>query len=171
MTYKDKFCELCAFVVLEPHQVLVWITDRSPRYTNTYTRQNRTFFHNESQNFWRFSCITCNKAKTKNAKLHVVALDACDVAFNLSPLRLVSSFWHTVHLCLAMQYFLEFIWVNLRWNGPTWEAKTIISYFTINSGLNSQPLSSASQECRFATNQRLKMSNLRHYHISNPSKY
>ena len=54
-----ELCELRAFVVLEPHQVLVSITDRSPRYNNnTNTRQNKTLFHNESQIFWRFSCIT-----------------------------------------------------------------------------------------------------------------
>ena len=45
MTHEYKLCELCAFVVLEPHQVLVWITDRSPRYNNnTNTRQNKTLF-------------------------------------------------------------------------------------------------------------------------------
>ena len=32
-----------------------------------------------------------------------------------------------------MQFISEFIWVNVRWNGPTWQAQTIISYFAINS--------------------------------------
>ena len=62
---------------------------------------------------------------------HVVALDTCNVAF--SPLHLVSSFWLSGHLFFDMQFISKFIWVNVRWNGPTWQAKTIISYFAINS--------------------------------------
>ena len=46
MTHKYRLCKLRAFVVLEPHQVLVQfmrITDRSPRYNNnTNTRENKT---------------------------------------------------------------------------------------------------------------------------------
>ena len=38
-------------------------------------------------------------------------------------LRLVSSFWlSSVHFCLAMQFICKFIWINLGWNGPTWQA-------------------------------------------------
>ena len=99
--------ELCAFVVLEPHQVLVWITDGSPRYNNnTNTRQNKTFFHNESQIFWRFSCITQNNAKTQNAKnIYVIALDRV--------------MWRSIsHLCVlahspfVLSYAIHF-WVYL----------------------------------------------------------
>ena len=37
------------------------------------------------------------------------------------------------HKQYCIQFISEFIWVNLRWNGLTWQAKTIILYFTINS--------------------------------------
>ena len=89
-------------------------------------------------------------------------------ALKFSPLRLVSSFWLSGHLFLAMQFISDFIWVNLRWNGPTWQAKTIISCFfnwkeriararDRNTALVNQ---SASQDCRFATNQCLKSADL-----------
>ena len=96
-----------------------------------------------------------------------------DVAFKFSPLRLVSSFWLSGHLFLAMQFISEFIWVNVRWNGPTWQAKTIISYSSPLIPLKSASArtrdrntvranQSASQECQLATNQRLKSADLRH---------
>ena len=85
----------------------------------------------------------------------------------------VSSFWLWGHLFLTMKFISEFVWVNLRWNGPTWKAKTIISCFSINSSWKErtrkstwseysarEPISvsrfqtcdqSASQECQFPT--------------------
>ena len=45
------------------------------------------------------------------------------------PLHLVSSFWLSGHLFLAMQFISEFIWVNVRGNALTWQAKTIILCF------------------------------------------
>ena len=89
-------------------------------------------------------------------------------ALKFSPLRLVSSFWLSGHLCLAMQFISEFIWVNLRWNGPTWQAKTIICISllirlkrlseTDRDVLRIQRANqSASQECRFTTNQRPRL--------------
>ena len=81
-------------------------------------------------------------------------------AFKFSPLHLVSSFWlSSVHLFLAIKFISQFIWVNVRWNGPTWQAKFMISYFAINThwkrrtsqiGIEREN-QSASQECRFAT--------------------
>ena len=43
--------------------------------------------------------------------IHVASLDTYDVAFKFSPLRLVSSFWFSGHLFLAMQLMIisEFI--------------------------------------------------------------
>ena len=88
----------------------------------------------------------------------------------------VSSFWLSVILCLAMQLISEFIWLNLRWNGPTWQAKTTILYFAINSqwerlsetyfarpkhviGIQ-RANESASQECLFATPTKKKPSQI-----------
>ena len=70
------------------------------------------------------------------------------------------------HLFLAMQFVSEFIWVNVRWNGPTWQAKTIISYFTVNSQLRKRPTSDVIKHVigiqPVRTNQRLKIADLRH---------
>ena len=75
-------------------------------------------------------------------------------------------FWLSGHLFLAMRFISEFIWVNVRWNGPTWQAKTIISYFAIKDLVRKTPTSdvpkhviglqptrpiSVSTECPFAT--------------------
>ena len=66
---RDLICH--AFVVLEPHQVLVWITDRPPRSynNNTNTQQNK----NKSQIFWFFYLSTTEKYKdtthSRNYKL------------------------------------------------------------------------------------------------------
>ena len=78
-----------------------------------------------------------------------------------SPLRLVSSFWLSGHLFLAMQFISEFIWVT------TCQAKTITVALPLiplisrdrNIARANQP---ASQDCRLATNQRLKSADLRH---------
>ena len=78
-----------------------------------------------------------------------------------SPLRLVSSFWLSGHLFLAMQFISEFIWV------ATCQAKTITVVLPLiplisrdrNTARANQ---SASQDCRLATNQRLKSADLRH---------
>ena len=83
-------------------------------------------------------------------------------------------FWLSGHLFSAMQFISEFM--NVRWNGPTWQAKTIISYMvrhkyptekrlrksksTWSEYSAREPISvsrlptcdqSATQECRFAT--------------------
>ena len=42
-------------------------------------------------------------------KYTVIVLDTCNVAFKFSPLCLVSSFWLSGHLCLAVQLISEFI--------------------------------------------------------------
>ena len=102
-----------------------------------------------------------------------ILLHVSDVAFKFSPLRLVSSFWLSGHLFLAMQFISELIWVNKRCNKPTWQAKTIISYSSPLIPLKSASArardrntaranQSASQECQLATNQRLKSADLRH---------
>ena len=91
--------------------------------------------------------------------IYVVALDTCDVALKFSPLRLVSSFWlSSGHLCLAMQFISEFIWVTLRWNGPNWQAKTTISYFARDVLRTSWVYDTAYSAW---TNQRLKIVDLR----------
>ena len=94
---------------------------------------------------------------------YICCCSSCDVAFNFSPPRLVSSFWLTVHLCLTMQFISEFM-SHLRWNGPTWQAQPIISYFNIamrdfrrRTSHTAREFQSASQECRFATNQRPRL--------------
>ena len=51
-----------------------------------------------------------------------------DIAIKFSLLCLVSSFWLSGHLFLAKQFISEFIWVNVRWNGPTWQAKSFMKY-------------------------------------------
>ena len=90
-----------------------------------------------------------------------------------SPLRLMSSFWLSGHLFLSFLFISEFIWVNVRWNGPTWQAKTTTSYSPpLNSNWKECTLArardrnkanqSASQDCRLATNQLLKSADLRH---------
>ena len=89
---------------------------------------------------------------------------------NFSPLRLVSCFWLSGHLFLAMQFISEFVWVNLTWNGPTCQAHPCFSCISNwkeriprarnrNTGRANQ---SASQDCRLATNQLLKSDDLRH---------
>ena len=59
-----------------------------------------------------------------------------------------------------MQFISEFIWVNVRWKGPTLQAKTMISYFIINhteidmlcrSAYSARTNHAAPQDCRFAT--------------------
>ena len=98
---------------------------------------------------------------------------SCNVALKFSPLLLVSSFWLSGHLYLAMQFISEFIWVNARRNGPTWQAKTIIPCFPLipteksvlaraHDRNTARANQSASQDCRLATNQRLKGADLRH---------
>ena len=94
-------------------------------------------------------------------------------ALKFSPLRLVSSFWLSGHLFLAIQFISEFIWV-VRWNGPTCQAKTITVILPLiplkidfprakacdrNTAHVNQ---SASQDCWIATNQHLKSADLRH---------
>ena len=133
------------------------------RFSGTFLYHNRVIQRQRMQN------------------IHVVALDMCEVAFKSSPLRLVSSFWLSGYLFLAMQFISEFIWVNLRRNGLTWQAKTLISYFAINSHwkrrtshvLTSHVLSTWSaqsanksvyQDCRFATNRHLRSADLWHRH-------
>ena len=114
MAHKYKLCELCAFVVLEPHQVLVWITDRSPHYNNnTNTRQNKTF--SKKEDFLNLF-LHHNKSKKKNAKIYMSLL----LTRVETLLCIVSSFWLSGHLFLAMQLISEFIQVNVKWNGPTW---------------------------------------------------
>ena len=104
--------------------------------------------------------------------IHVLGLVTC-LAFKFSPLCLVSSFWLSGHLFLAIQFISEFIWV-VRWNGPTCQAKTITVVLPLiplkidfprakvcdrNTAHANQ---SASQDCWIATNQHLKSADLQH---------
>ena len=87
-------------------------------------------------------------------------------ALKFSPLRLVSSascrsFWLSGHLFLAMQFISELIWVNVRWNGPTWQAKTIISCFSINSKLKRDVARDVIGTQRARISKRLKIADLR----------
>ena len=63
-----------------------------------------------------------------------------------------------VHLYTAMQFISEFIWVNLMWNEPTWQAKTITSYFALKKRNVRTWLAHST-----LTNQRLKSADLRHW--------
>ena len=80
-------------------------------------------------------------------------------------------FWLSGHLFLAMQFISEFIWVNVRWNGPIWQSQNHNcvrrhwkeTYFARARDRNTARANqSASQDCRLATNQRLKNPDLRH---------
>ena len=97
-----------------------------------------------------------------------ILLHVSDVAFKFSPLRLVSSFWLSGHLFLAMQFISEFIWVNVRWTdltdqlGKPFHWKETIARARARDRNTAHANQSASQDCRLATNQRLKSADLRH---------
>ena len=172
---KYKLCEpvkVCCYWTLSSLRVIESLVGRVPIIKQTFDRIR--LFQNERKIFWRFSCLTYNKSKTKNAKIYMLLLFArVRWAFKFSPLRLVSSFWLSRHLFLAVQFISEFIWINVRWNGPTWQAKTITSCFAINCNWKERTRNStwsdtaranqsASQDCWLPTNQRLTSGHLRH---------
>ena len=96
--------------------------------------------------------------------------------WSLSLLHLVSTFWLSGHLFFVVQFISEFIWVNVRWKGPTCQAKIIMSCFAMKRDVRKctwsehsarEPISvsrlptcdqSASQECGFATPTKRKKS-------------
>ena len=96
-----------------------------------------------------------------------------DVSIKFSPLHLVSSFWLSGHLFLAMKFISEFIWVNVRWNGPTWQAKAITVVLPLiplkrdfararARDWNTARANQSAQDGRLSTNQHLKSADLRH---------
>ena len=107
------------------------MTDPSRSNNNTnIRRQNKTVLRMKvrfSDVFLASHRINQRQRVDKECKhIHVLGLDRC-LAFKLSPLYgllLVSSFWLSGHLLLAIKFIFEFIWVNVRWNRPTWQPKT-----------------------------------------------
>ena len=67
--------------------------------------------------------IECKDKECKT--IYVVALDTCDLAFQFSLLRPRVKF--LTPSTSVLSYAIH-SWVNLRWNGQTWQAKTIIDF-------------------------------------------
>ena len=145
------------------HRSVAWYNN------NTNTGQNKSLSRNESQIFWRFPCVTWNNKKTKNAKTYMLLFERlintwCGVqvltsaSASQASFRL-SSFCLSVHLSTAMQFISEFIWVNLMWSEPTWQAKNhnfiLIRTWSAHSARTNQRLKSADLRHRQKTEQTL----------------
>ena len=129
----------------------MWITDRSRYNINTNTRQNKTVLE------WKSDFLTLFlhriEWKDKECKIYMLLLLTRVMWRSSSHLCvLLSGFWLSGHLFLAMQFISEFIWVNVRWGKPK-----LISYFVIDSHWKSTYFAHTartnqrSQKCRFET--------------------